>query len=147
MEGFAGSVAYRAGRLAELLKHFGAVRVVEDAAVWQGIADVAPFHGKSGDVWRFSLKPSQAPEVAARIGGGVLLDWGGGLTWALLPEGSDARALAAPYDGHATLIRAAAATRQRLRRFEPESLAVAALAAGLRQKFDPKGILNRGLMG
>jgi len=31
-------------------------------------------------------------------------------------------------------------------RFQPETNGVATLSAGLRQRFDPKGILNAGLM-
>jgi glycolate oxidase FAD binding subunit len=34
-----------------------------------------------------------------------------------------------------------------LQRFPPEVPAVARLAAGLRARFDPRGILNPGLLG
>ncbi len=81
------------------------------------------------------------------LGGEVMLDWGGGLIWALLPEGRDARAAMGGVPGHATLIRAAAETRARLPMFHPEAQGVAALAAGLRAEFDPRGILNPCLMG
>lgn len=151
IEGFAASVGYRAGRLSDLLRPYGVPVVVQDKAqvraLWQGVRDVAPFHDRRGDVWRFSIRAADAPAIAARLGGELVLDWGGGLIWALLPEGSDARARAAPYRGHATLIRAGQETRARIRRFEPEASAVARLTAGLRAKFDPKGILNPGLMG
>jgi glycolate oxidase FAD binding subunit len=151
VEGFAEQVRYRAGRLRERLGAFGEAGVEDDpaasAALWRGVREVAAFRGRPGDVWRFSLKASEASEVAARIGGEVLMDWGGGLLWALLPEGTDARALAWPYQGHATLVRAGAATRARLPRFEPEVPAVALISARLRQRFDPRGILNPGLMG
>ncbi len=143
VEGLEGSVAYRSGRLAALLAPFGPVeRREETAALWSDVAAVAPFHGRPGEVWRFSLKPSEAPEVAARLGGDVVLDWGGGLLWALLPEGMDARALARPYSGHATLMRGTGQPA-----FEPEPAAVAALSRGLRARFDPRGILNPGRMG
>jgi len=150
LEGFVGSVAYRCGRLTELLCPYGAAEVCEaaaSAALWRDVRDVAPFHGQAGDVWRFSTVPSEAPELAVRLGGQVMMDWGGGLVWALLPEGTDARALAAPYRGHATLIRAGAESRARLPRFEPEPPALAALQASLRARFDPRHILNPGLMG
>ncbi len=49
--------------------------------------------------------------------------------------------------GHATLIRAAEDTRRRIPVFQPEPAAVETLAAGLRRQFDPRGILNPGLMG
>ncbi|MDP3960310.1 MAG: FAD-binding protein [Pseudorhodobacter sp.] len=143
LEGFAGSVAYRAGRLRDLLG--GAVE--EGAARWPGIRDVVPFHGRAGDVWRLSVRPSQAPGIVARAGAdAVLYDWGGGLVWLLLPEGEDLRARIGPFAGHATLIRASAATMARIAPFQPEAVALAALAAGLRARFDPSGILNPGLM-
>ena len=87
------------------------------------------------------MKPSEAPALVARLGGKVMLDWGGGLIWALLPEGTDARAMAAPYTGHATCLRGAAPA------FEPEPAPVAALSRALRAQFDPRGILNPGRMG
>lgn len=143
LEGFARSVSYRAGRLADLL----GAEVWAGDDPWPALRDVQPFHGRVGDVWRFSVTPSDAPDIAMRLGGDVMLDWAGGLIWALLPDGTDARKLAAPYRGHAMLVRAYDETRARLPRFEPEGAAVAALTAGLRAKFDPKGILNPGLMG
>jgi glycolate oxidase FAD binding subunit len=150
IEGFAKSVAYRAGRLADLLAPFGAVSVEEDgarvAAIWRDVRDVAGFAGRAGDVWRVSVKPSEAPEVAARIGGEVMFDWGGGLIWALVPEGTDLRARLDAVAGHATLIRADAATRARIAPFPPESAPIAAIAARLRATFDPRGVLNLGLM-
>ncbi len=138
VEGLARSVAYRAERLTALLAPFGA-RQIEGAGLWADLAEVRPFHGRAGDLWRLSIRPSQAPEVVARItaaGGEVVLDWGGGLVWARMPEGADLRALAAPYSGHATCLRGAAP------RFEPEPAAVAALSRALRARFDPRGIFT-----
>jgi glycolate oxidase FAD binding subunit len=45
------------------------------------------------------------------------------------------------------LIRANAETRAALPVFQPENPTVTALSQGLREKFDPRGILNPGLMG
>jgi glycolate oxidase FAD binding subunit len=142
VEGLAESVAYRAGRLTALLQRFGAVRVEREGsgALWRALGEVAPLQGLTGDLWRFSVMPSQAPGVVARLRCPVVLDWGGGLIWAVLPAGADARALAAPYSGHATLMRGAGAA------FEPEAPAVAAISAALRARFDPRGILNPGRM-
>jgi len=151
VEGFADAVAYRLGRLEAQLAAAGeSARLEAEAsvAVWRAIRDVEAFHGAAGDVWRLSCKPSEAPEVAARIGAEALLyDWGGGLIWALVAPGMELRAQAGRYDGHATLVRADAATFERLGRFQPQPAPLVALAAGLRAKFDPKGILNPGLMG
>lgn len=148
VEGFAASAAYRAERLAAELGRFGAASVVEDSGtLWQGIRDVAAFHGRAGDVWRISVKPSDAAALAPQLQAEALqFDWGGGLIWALVPEGIDLRArITVP--GHATMVRASAETRARLGVFQPQPAPLAALSAGLRQQFDPRGILNTGLMG
>jgi glycolate oxidase FAD binding subunit len=147
IEGFAQSVAYRLGELQRVLGGDWDI-LDKDAsmALWQGIRDVTAFAGQAGDVWRLSVKPSDAPGVVAALDCPVQLDWGGGLIWALATEGTDLRArLHAP--GHATLIRGAQATRAALPVFHPEPAPVAALSAGLRAQFDPRGVLNPGLMG
>ena len=151
IEGFEASVDYRAGRLAALLGAFGEVSRLpsaeESAELWRAVRDVAPFHGLAGDVWRISVKPGDAPELVSRLGAEkLLLDWGGGLIWALMPEGTDLRAqMSVP--GHATLVRASGATRAKLGTFHPEPEMLGRISAGLRARFDPRGILNRGLMG
>ncbi|EEW25204.1 FAD-binding protein [Rhodobacter ferrooxidans] len=147
LEGFSGSVDYRAGRLAEVLAGFGAAERVDGVARWQAIRDVTAFAGCAGDVWRLSVKPSDAPGLVARSGAqAVLYDWGGGLVWLLMPEGADLRAALGGFSGHATLVRAAAETHARLATFQPEAPPVAAITAALRARFDPRGILNPGLM-
>lgn len=150
IEGFADSVAYRAGRLAAALKGFGAAAIETDAArvaaLWREVRDVAAFHGRPGDVWRLSVRPSAAPVLVARAGAaGVVCDWGGGLLWLLVPEGTDLRARLGAFAGHATLVRAAPATHARLGTLPPEPPPVAALAAALRARFDPRGILAGGM--
>ncbi len=107
---------------------------------------MAAFHGRPGDVWRLSVKPSDAPALAARAGGEALFDWGGGLVWLRLAEGTDLRARLGAFAGHATLIRGSVETRRRIAPFQPEVPAIAALTRGLRARFDPRGILNPGLM-
>jgi glycolate dehydrogenase FAD-binding subunit len=151
IEGFESSVSYRLGELKKLIGDAVQTRVetdqtrVEDG--WRWVRDVELFHGQVGDVWRVSVKPSDAPRAVAEIGAGsVLLDWGGGLIWALVPEGQDLRARMTGA-GHATLVRASDQTRRRLGAFHPQPAPLAALSAGLRGRFDPRGILNTGLMG
>ena len=152
IEGFAQSVAYRTERLVARLAPFGAARVEGDreavAAMWRAVRDVAPFHDRAGDVWRLSVKPSDAPELVRRARAeAALYDWGGGLVWLLLPEGSDLRARLGAFSGHATLMRAAPDVRARIAPFQPEPAPLAAISAALRARFDPRGILNPGLMG
>jgi len=109
---------------------------------------VAVFHGQRGDVWRVSVKPGDAVEIADRIGvEKLLIDWGGGLIWALVSEGCDLRARLGAFRGHATLVRADVETIQRLGRFQPAPAPIQALTKSIRQKFDPRGIFNPGLMG
>ncbi|RYG92982.1 FAD-binding protein [Loktanella sp. IMCC34160] len=151
VEGFATSVAYRAGRLSELLAPFGAANVSDDVegvrARWREIRDVQTMAGQPGDVWRLSVKPSDAPGIVARAGAEqVLYDWGGGLVWLRLAEGTDLRARLGAFGGHATLIRASAETRAAIAPFHPDPAPVAALSEGLRKRFDPKEVLNPRLM-
>lgn len=152
VEGFEGSVRYRADRLTDLLKNWGAVRESDSPetsmSIWQAVRDVAAFQNHTGDVWRISVKPSDAPGVAERLrADGLLFDWGGGLIWALVPEGTDLRARAGQYDGHSTLVRSSSETRDRLGMFQPEPEPLAAISAGLRARFDPNKLFNSGLMG
>ncbi len=146
IEGFSGSVRYRAEQLAALFADMD-TRIESDADGvadhWAHIRDVAPFHGTEGDIWRVSGSPTDGADLVRRSGAeAVMYDWGGGLIWMSLPEGTDLRARLGDFDGHATLIRGS-----RQPRFQPEPAELAALSHGLRQRFDPKGILNAGLMG
>lgn len=149
VEGFDDSVGYRVKRLTTDLATFGDIQIETDSeAIWKAIRDVSAFGEKSGDVWRVSVKPTDAPEIAARAEAtATLFDWGGGLIWMLMPEGTDLRARLGDFEGHATLVRASDSTRDRLNMFQPESPALAMLSRNLRQRFDPKGLFNQGLMG
>lgn len=149
VEGFAESVSYRVDRLKDLLK--AAQMDVEDApasaARWAGQRDVTAFQSSDGDIWRVSCKPTEGPAIAARAGAEAhLFDWAGGLIWLRTAPGTDLRARLGDFDGHATLVRADASTKTNLGTFHPEAPGVARLTAGLRQRFDPKGLFNAGLM-
>ncbi|MGH1331080.1 MAG: FAD-binding protein [Paracoccaceae bacterium] len=147
LEGFEASVAYRAKELAAHLAGFGEF-ALDEGADWAAIRDVREFGGLAGDVWRISVAPSAAAEVLARIDATrAICDWGGGLIWALVDAGRDLRRDLGPIAGHATLMRADEPTIARLGAFHPEATGNAALMAGLRARFDPRGILNSGLMG
>jgi glycolate oxidase FAD binding subunit len=144
VEGMAGSVAYRVGQLkARIGGDLSVVEGADSAALWSAVRDVAPFAGKAGDLWRIATVPTAATEVAARIGGEAIWDWGGGLIWVLAEHGRGADVAAAVAGrGHATLMRGEGGPV-----FPPEAPEVAALVAGLKARFDPRDILNRGMMG
>ena len=157
IEGLAGSVAYRTGQLLGLLgAGWEAVGGAESAALWREVRDVARFAGRDGAVWRVSVKPADGPVLSenlstAGLDHAALYDWGGGLVWLLTAETGDAgtgpiRRETAALGGHATLVRASATTRAGTEVFEPEPETLARIAAGLRAKFDPAGILNPGRM-
>ena len=148
LEGFAKQVAYRSKALTEALG--GAWEVLEasaSTAQWHAFRDVMELAGEQGDVWRISVKPSDAPKLVARADCPVVMDWGGGLIWALASTGDNLRSRLGAFSGHATLIRGSDAVRAALPVFQPEPAPVAALARALRAKFDPRGVLNPGLMG
>lgn len=144
VEGMAGSVAYRAAALTALMG--GEVTMVEGAAsatLWREVRDVLPFAGKPGDVWRVITLPTAAAEVVARCEAEAIWDWAGGLIWLLTEPGRGPEIAAALAGrGHATLVRGSGGPV-----FPPEAPEVAALVAGLKAKFDPRGILNAGMAG
>ncbi len=141
---------------------------------WEWIRNVRLFQGKTA-VWRVSIKASDGPElldtIAQTMACDALFDLGGGLIWI----GADDQQLAdcagwsgggstdplsgagelhgtlqeymRLIGGHATLVKAPTAVRADVSVFQPEPEPLARLAEGIRQQFDPRGILNRGIMG
>ena len=136
LEGLEGSVNYRSQALASLIG--GEIAPFD----WVAQRDVHAFAGVEGDVWRISVKPSGGPlmaEALRRLGAEkVIFDWAGGLLWVLASKGSPLRP--AIKSGHATLIRGEGPA------FPPEPAPIAAISAALRQKFDPRSLLNPGRM-
>jgi glycolate oxidase FAD binding subunit len=145
LEGFEASVAHRAKVLGAALAEFGSAAV--EAVDWGALRDAAAFAGRDGAVWRVSVRPSDGPALGARLPQAeVIYDWAGGLLWVLASEDVDVRAAMQGARGHATLVRASEAAKARFGVFHPEPAPVAAIAAGLRARFDPRGILNPGRM-
>ena len=125
-------------------------------AFWRRVRDVQPFVGDPRAVWRISVPPQGGLIVAAALetvpGADMFFDWGGGLVWAAVPDTGTAAAevirtaVTAAGGGHATLIRAGAATRVLVPPFQPLAPSLAALEERIKQVFDPKNILNPGRM-
>jgi glycolate oxidase FAD binding subunit len=149
LEGMAGSVAYRVAQIRALLGgDWQVLEGTDSQALWQGIRDLAPLLGQGAALWRIVCVPSEALAVpraleAAGVVHQALFDWGGGLLWLACGEGEGAR------------IRAALAGRGEARRlkgseaspaFSPPAPGIAALQAGLKARFDPKGLFNPGGM-
>ena len=141
IEGTEASVRYRLGRLRDLLAPFGEVTATEASGDWSFVRDVAPFHHGEEDVWRIHVRPSQAAGLVDRLPEGArwLIDWGGGLVWVACAAGTDLRGALGAFEGHATRVRGEGPGA-----LPPEPSAVAALTAGLKARFDPRGILNTG---
>ncbi|MEO0356802.1 MAG: FAD-binding protein [Pseudomonadota bacterium] len=142
VEGFAQSVAYRVEQLKIHLATYGEISVSDDAALWSDIRDVRAFANGKGDVWKISVKPTDGPQVVAALPGDAMMDWGGGLVWAQVPAGTDVRRILADIAGHATCVRG----KGRGPALPPADATLAAITVGLKSKFDPRSILNPGVM-
>jgi glycolate oxidase FAD binding subunit len=129
------------------------------AAFWRAIRDVIPLaHLADRTIWRVSVAPSRGAELGeaiARLDASWYLDWGGGLLWAAIAGADDGGAVAIRAaingadgrgTGHATLIKGPPALRRAVPVFEPQAPPVAALAARVKQSFDPRRVLNPGRM-
>ena len=156
LEGLEGAVSYRAKALqGGALAGFEVVEGPASAELWREVRDVTPLAEAEGAVWKVSVKPGDGPGVLDALGDRVkaaIMDWGGGLLWLRVAETGDCgaaaiRAEVARVGGHATLVRASAETRAQVPVFQPEPAPIAALNRQLKAKFDPRGILNPGLMG
>jgi glycolate oxidase FAD binding subunit len=166
VEGPGPSVEHRCDALRRELAAYGPTEELHSAnslALWREVGDAAWLAAESGDIlWRLSLPPSAAPALLRALAGQIevrhFLDWGGGLVWLAIAAGSDSnsdagdggaaiiRAALASSGGHATLIRAPPALRAAVAVFEPQEGALGALAARVKDSFDPRRILNPGRM-
>jgi glycolate oxidase FAD binding subunit len=158
LENFAKSVAYRKGKLKELLKAYGALHELDreaSLAFWDELRRLSVFQGEDNPVWRISTSPTAGPKVVAAISAYMecraLYDWSGGLIWAGVLSTTDAgaadvRRVIATYGGHATLIRAGAEVRAAVNVFQPLEAGPEKLSRKLKAAFDPAGILNPGRM-
>ena len=109
------------------------------AAFWQRLRDQAtPFFDKR-PLWRLALRSSSPP---LQLGDAQWIEWGGAVRWLAsdLPAAA-LREAARKGGGHATLFRGASPTDGT---FSPLAPALLSLHRNLKQRFDPKGIFNRG---
>jgi len=162
LEGVAPSVEARLKGLRELMADAGAkveeLGTLESRTFWREVRDVAPLNaGRDEIVWKISCPPTEGPAILARIktrrpAAQAFYDWSGGLIWLALPPSDDAdhtivRGALGATGGHVTLIRAPEAVRAAVPVFQPQSAALVALGARVKESFDPKGLFNPGRMG
>lgn len=124
-------------------------------ALWTAIRDVHLFSGDPDTIWKIALRPTDAPALVAtlqaRLGARALVDQGGALIWLAVPSDAPGQAAvirgAIPAGaGHATLVRGSRTLRGSVPVFQPQHPRLEQISAGLRHQFDPRGILNPGLM-
>lgn len=152
IEGLNGSVAYRT----EALKSMFASQEIsiendthKNTQLWKSIADVAAFANTKTDIWRVSVRPTDGPKMVQHLrASGVSLkaqyDWCGGLVYLSVENDVNIREHLAGMQGHATLIRGNGGGAMAL---PQQNKIVSGIEAGLRNKFDPRGVLNTGIMG
>lgn len=157
LEGHAPSVVHRKETLAALMKPFGPVAILDEAAsraLWRSVREVRPFAAEAArkrPLWRLSVPPARGHEIASIVtpAAQMFYDWAGGLIWLAMPFEDEPGATAvrdavAVTGGHATLVRAPAAIRAAVDVFHPEAAGVAALGRRVKESFDPQGVLNPG---
>lgn len=146
LEGFEQSVKYRTQSLIEILGTQRDITVYEDAEsgnVWSKIRMLAAISDQRGDLWKISVRPTDGPQIVQKLGlTSGIMDWSGGLIWAKLDSGKTAREILGDIPGHAINLSAKMGLK-----FSNTNAALTHLQGAIREKFDPKGIFNPGLMG
>lgn len=158
LEDFARFLPHRASALRAALSAYGAATLVEgeeSRIAWRAVRDAVALEAAPEDaVWRLSVKPSAAPQLAEVIrrafDAKLLLDWGGGLIWVAGPATDAAHravmAAALAARGTFTLFRAPDSLRAGLPVLPEEPPALAAIGARVKAAMDPAGVLNPGRM-
>lgn len=158
IENFMKSVLYRKERLIDLLSAYGRPMELDlerSLGFWGELRRLAHLPYSDSIVWRLSTSPRKAADLVAGLRRHMPVeatyDWSGGLVWLEIPACADAgaadiRRAVAITGGHAILIRASEAVRRQVEVFQPQTPALERLSRGLKQAFDPMGLLNPGRM-
>jgi glycolate oxidase FAD binding subunit len=117
----------------------GGEAVADPDGFWQRLRDQAtPFFDKR-PLWRVAVKSTASP---LNLDDAQWIEWGGALRWLATDVPADhLRTIAHAHGGHATLFRGDALADGH---FAPLAPALLTLHRNLKQRFDPKGIFNRG---
>lgn len=123
----------------------GGEAMKDAGAFWQRLRDQStPFFDKrpsnlNQSLWRLAVKSSTPP---LQLGDALWIEWGGAVRWLASDLSAAAlREAARGCGGHATLFRGDAPADGV---FAPLAPALLTLHRNLKQRFDPKGILNHG---
>lgn len=152
VEGFEGSVKHRIDGLRSALAGFGTLDL-DGADVWDRFRTLDLFATAPPALWRVAIKPTEAADFAAGVAEGrCVFDWGGGRIWIAADAETDVTAFQTQLNERAAQVgaqvtRMHAAQGVELGRFQPEAPGVAVLSQQVRAKFDPRGLLNPGVMG
>ena len=157
VEGLETQVSYRLGALQNLFQDQNPSVLEGDAHrnLWAGIRDIHAFAQTEDTIWKVALRPTAAPAfiaaARAHLNARAVLDQAGGLIWLAVPSSEPDQArvvrdLVPAGNGHATLVRGTTDLRCSVPVFHPQHPRLAQVSEGLRAQFDPKGILNPGLM-
>ncbi len=146
LEGIPVSVAARKESLIKLLEISPEV-MEEDVSrrFWTSVRDVETLP-VGGCLWRISVAPGEGPRIAEQLAlatdSAFILDWSGGLVWLSTDDLQVEKIRAAIGSGHATLVSAPDEMRKVVDVFQPQPVALAAVAQRVKHAFDPKGLLN-----
>ena len=152
IEGFKGSIAYRSEALKSLFSDSEVTvetNLDNNSKLWKSVGDVDIFAKMKTSIWRLSVKPTKGPEIVEHLRkGGIKLeaqyDWGGGLVYLSVADDIDIRDYLVEMQGHATLVRGNGGGAAAM---PIQNKLVTKIEAGLRAKFDPRELLNKGIMG
>lgn len=122
----------------------GGEEVAEAVAFWQSVREQTHLFFQPGkSLWRLSMKSTTPP---LSLSGQQLIEWGGALRWLIndAPMSAETvRAAAKAAGGHATLFRSNETSADA---FHPLAAEMMNIHRRLKEKFDPRGILNPGRM-
>ncbi len=159
LEGAEGAVVRQAASLKDAIAadnggsaELEIVDADNSAAIWAEVKErPVPVDGDS-QRWRFALPPASANELIEGLGElgleRYLVDWAGGLVWAVLPAASDpVRLHSLATDGAGTAWRFADGPGDANQNaFSPLEPTLERLNRTLKTSMDPRGVLNPGLM-
>lgn len=149
IEGLSKSVAFRTDALKTIFKDHEVSVMDNDLDAWRGIANADAIAGDDGSIWRVSVKPTDGPKLVqglrdAGIAVNAQYDWGGGLVYLSLPDDLNLRDHMDGISGYASVLRGNGGGAMRI---TSQNKLTAQIEKQMRAGFDPRGILNTGIMG